>query len=162
MIYTPPEVQEQCIKHLGRYSTKCITSKMFPHFCSGRVYIKLYAQHQRIQKFSFICAVISWRTYTSNNCYKLELIVLVIMYKKFVTNGYFSITITKVPKIGYLQIKEVSILKIIRRSTSTNHCMSYMVQQFKEKTKHPYLFQYKLSYRNETGINHHGLVSISV
>ena len=32
----------------------------------------------------------------------------------------------------------------------------------KEKKKHPYLFQYKLSYRNETGTNHHGLVSTSV
>ena len=31
-----------------------------------------------------------------------------------------------------------------------------------KKTKHPYLFQYKLSYRNETGTNHHGLVSTSV
>ena len=31
-----------------------------------------------------------------------------------------------------------------------------------KKTKHPYLFQYKLSYRNKTGINHHGSVSISV
>ena len=32
----------------------------------------------------------------------------------------------------------------------------------KKKTKHPYLFQYKLSYRNETGTNHHGLISTSV
>ena len=32
----------------------------------------------------------------------------------------------------------------------------------KEKMKHPYLFQYKLSYKNETGTNHHGLVSTSV
>ena len=28
--------------------------------------------------------------------------------------------------------------------------------------KNFYLFQYKLSYRNETGTNHHGLVSTSV
>ena len=28
-----------------------------------------------------------------------------------------------------------------------------------KKTKYPYLFQYKLSYRNETGTNHHGLLS---
>ena len=28
-----------------------------------------------------------------------------------------------------------------------------------KKSKNPYLFQYKLSYRNETGTNHHGLVS---
>ena len=32
----------------------------------------------------------------------------------------------------------------------------------KKKKKHPYLFQYKLSYRNETGTNHHGFLSISV
>ena len=32
----------------------------------------------------------------------------------------------------------------------------------KKKTKHPYLFQYKLLYRNETGANHHGLLSTSV
>ena len=31
----------------------------------------------------------------------------------------------------------------------------------KKKTKHPYLFQYKLSYRNEIGTYHHGLLSIS-
>ena len=30
--------------------------------------------------------------------------------------------------------------------------------QKKKKTKHPYLFQYKLSYRNETGTSHHGFV----
>ena len=27
-----------------------------------------------------------------------------------------------------------------------------------KKMKHPYLFLYKLSYRNETGSNHHGLL----
>ena len=32
----------------------------------------------------------------------------------------------------------------------------------RKKKKHPYLFQYKLSYRNETGSNHHGLLSTSV
>ena len=32
----------------------------------------------------------------------------------------------------------------------------------KKKTKHFYLFQYKLSYRNETGTNHHGLLSTSI
>ena len=32
----------------------------------------------------------------------------------------------------------------------------------KKKTKHPYLLQYKLSYRNETGTNHHGLLPTSV
>ena len=32
----------------------------------------------------------------------------------------------------------------------------------KKNPKHPFLFQYKLSYRNETGTNHHGLVSASV
>ena len=32
----------------------------------------------------------------------------------------------------------------------------------KRKTKHLYLFQYKLSYRNETGTNHHGLLSTSI
>ena len=31
-----------------------------------------------------------------------------------------------------------------------------------KKKKHPKLFQYKLSYRNETGTNHHGLLSTSV
>ena len=30
------------------------------------------------------------------------------------------------------------------------------------KRKKNYLFQYKLSYRNETGTNHHGLLSTSV
>ena len=29
-----------------------------------------------------------------------------------------------------------------------------------KKREHPYLFQYKLSYRNETGTNHHGLLFI--
>ena len=28
----------------------------------------------------------------------------------------------------------------------------------KKKTKHPYLLQYKLSYKNKTGTNHHGLL----
>ena len=32
------------------------------------------------------------------------------------------------------------------------------VGQKKSKKKTPYLFQYKLSYTNETGTNHHGLV----
>ena len=32
----------------------------------------------------------------------------------------------------------------------------------KKKKKHPYLFQYKLSYRNGTGTNHHGLLLTSV
>ena len=32
----------------------------------------------------------------------------------------------------------------------------------KTKTKHPYLFQYKLSDRNETVTNHHGLLSTSI
>ena len=32
----------------------------------------------------------------------------------------------------------------------------------KKKKKHRYLFQYKLSNRNETGTNHHGLLSTSV
>ena len=32
----------------------------------------------------------------------------------------------------------------------------------RERKKHLFLFQYKLSYRNETGINHHGLLSTSV
>ena len=31
-----------------------------------------------------------------------------------------------------------------------------------KETKHSYLFQYKLSYKNETGTNHHGLFSTSV
>ena len=35
----------------------------------------------------------------------------------------------------------------------------YMDNRSKKKTKHPYLFQYKLLYRNETGTNHHGLLS---
>ena len=36
------------------------------------------------------------------------------------------------------------------------------VQLVKKKTKHPYLFQCKLSYGNETGTNHHGLLSTLV
>ena len=32
----------------------------------------------------------------------------------------------------------------------------------KKKKKNHYLFQYKLLYRNETGTNHHGLLSTSV
>ena len=35
-------------------------------------------------------------------------------------------------------------------------------QKKKEKKKHPYSFQYKLSYRNEIGTIYHGLVSTSV
>ena len=35
----------------------------------------------------------------------------------------------------------------------------YSSSKKKKKKKPPYLFQYKLSYRNETGTNHHGLVS---
>ena len=31
-----------------------------------------------------------------------------------------------------------------------------------KQAKHPYLFNYKLSYRNETGTNHHGLLSTSI
>ena len=34
--------------------------------------------------------------------------------------------------------------------------------EVQKKTKHAYLFQHKLSYRNETGTNHHGLVSTLV
>ena len=36
----------------------------------------------------------------------------------------------------------------------------YTVGQ-KKKKEHPYLFPYKLPYRNETGTNHHGLLSTS-
>ena len=32
----------------------------------------------------------------------------------------------------------------------------------KKETKRPNLFQYKLSYRNETGTNNHGLLSTSI
>ena len=37
--------------------------------------------------------------------------------------------------------------------------LNLFVQSIKKKKKkeHPYLFQYKLSKRNETGTNHHGL-----
>ena len=34
--------------------------------------------------------------------------------------------------------------------------------QKQKKTKHAYLFQYKLSYRNKTVTNHHGLLSTSI
>ena len=49
----------------------------------------------------------------------------------------------------------------VRKDTEYDH---HYVQQVKKKRKkeHPYLFQYKLSYRNETGTNHHGLLSTSV
>ena len=32
----------------------------------------------------------------------------------------------------------------------------------RKKRKHPFLFQYKLSYKNEIGTNHHGLFSSSI
>ena len=35
-------------------------------------------------------------------------------------------------------------------------------QMYSRSKKHPYLFQYKLSYSNETGANHHGLLSTSI
>ena len=35
------------------------------------------------------------------------------------------------------------------------------VGQGKKKMKHPYLFQYKLWHRSETGTNHHELLSTS-
>ena len=38
------------------------------------------------------------------------------------------------------------------------HC-TVVQKKKKKKTKHPYLFQCKLSHRNETGTNHHGLLS---
>ena len=41
-----------------------------------------------------------------------------------------------------------------------NHCT--VGQKKKKKPKHRYLFQYKLSYKNETGTNHYGLLSTSV
>ena len=37
-----------------------------------------------------------------------------------------------------------------------------MYMRSKRKTKHPYLFQYKLSYRNEVVTNHHGLLPTSI
>ena len=40
--------------------------------------------------------------------------------------------------------------------------MTETIYSRKKKKKHPYLFQYKLSYRNETHTNHHGLMSTSV
>ena len=40
--------------------------------------------------------------------------------------------------------------------------IKYICTACQKKSKHPYLFQYKLSYRNETGINHHRLLSTSV
>ena len=40
--------------------------------------------------------------------------------------------------------------------------MRNMYSRSKERKKHPYLFQYKFSYRNETGNSHQGLVSTSV
>ena len=42
------------------------------------------------------------------------------------------------------------------------HQSPFVYSSSKKKTKHPLLFQYKLSYRNETRTNHHGLVSTSV
>ena len=39
---------------------------------------------------------------------------------------------------------------------------SPMYGMSKKKKKHLYLLQYKVSYRNETGPNHHGLLSTSV
>ena len=35
-------------------------------------------------------------------------------------------------------------------------------EEEKKRKKHPYLFQYKLSHRNRTGTNHHGLLPTSV
>ena len=56
----------------------------------------------------------------------------------------------------FMEIVNDHILKLL-----IHHCKIY-VQSVKKKTKHPYLFQYKLSYRKETGTNHHGLLSTSV
>ena len=43
----------------------------------------------------------------------------------------------------------------------SNNIFQFMYSRSKN-TKQPYLFQYKLSYRNEIGINHHELLSTSV
>ena len=32
--FLPPRAQENSIKYLGKYSTKCLKSKVFPDFCT--------------------------------------------------------------------------------------------------------------------------------
>ena len=59
----------------------------------------------------------------------------------------------------------MTIPKIIEKKCTTPPSIALCtvgVGQEQNKTKHPYLFQYKLLYRNETGTNHHGLLSTSV
>ena len=48
---------------------------------------------------------------------------------------------------------------IIYFSIITALRVSFNIPVVQRKSKHPYLFQYKLSYRNETDTNHHVLLS---
>ena len=59
-------------------------------------------------------------------------------------------------KKGYLQ---TCLHYLLRCIIVCMHVFMYSRSKKKKKKKHPYLFQYKLSYRNETGSNHHGLLS---
>ena len=51
------------------------------------------------------------------------------------------------------------MLKFLAVKHSKLHNLPHTVGQRKKKKKHRYLFQYKLSYRNKTGTNLHGLLS---
>ena len=56
------------------------------------------------------------------------------------------------------------ICKLARHSThSVRRQLNFTCMYSRsKKMKHLHLFQYKLSYRNETGTNHHGLLSTSI
>ena len=56
-------------------------------------------------------------------------------------------------------VKQLFFIKLLRQ-----RCVIFevqCVQSVKNKTEQPYLFQYKLSYRNLISTNNHGLLSTS-
>ena len=73
------------------------------------------------------------------------------MKHKFMSNLLFKIFLMQ----QYIKTKNGCM--ILDSYISSNHCTVR-----RKKTKHPYLFLCKLSYRNETRTNHHGLLSTSV
>ena len=62
----------------------------------------------------------------------------------------------------FVNMTSYSILKvfyILETQTSSFFRAKKSTVKNKKKGGHPYLIQYKLSHRNETGIGHHGLLS---
>ena len=81
------------------------------------------------------------------------------MHFKYTYALPFSLTVHS--PILRLAVCEIHTHVYLSIHTNLHTYIRYMYSRSK-KTKHPYLFQYKLSYRNETGNNHYGLVSTPV